>query len=565
MKAGKTYFRTFGVFLAVYFLLMAVFTLCYGSQVKKQQINDFGENSTQLWSSLSNFFGDWERYGEPRGAQYQNAVSLARQKGISIGVHTDKFSGLFEPNTKWYCQYTPALTYQQYKPAFSYHDLEKDSDGETKVYQRDNEVGYLDFSQWFSKEDCKKIEEYAQFSNPDAELYEISYYAIHAEGMWVSGMEVIPKKIVVEAMGVVKRDERGETSALVTQSIGRHVFSSNANEEDTVDLSYYSSIYWVLKNGDGGRNLPLYEKVNDPRIAKRLAESKLSSWEVENSGLGKLSILSFLPGGAKTPDMEVSGYLMGKEIDLWALSKETIIPVWIASLGIVLLAALFTSVSTVRSERARLALENARRDMTNGIAHDLKTPLAVISGYGEMLAENLHADKREHYAKSIVETTKSMDEMVCQMLEVSKLERPKLQLNKEKLSLGALVNEVILEYEPNLSNIECTVEGDAELLADRALMKRVIENFLSNAVKHRSEGGKIKIDISDRRFSIFNSGAPILEKDLPNLWNAYTKTESQRGGGSGLGLYLAAQILKKHGFTYGAENKDGGAEFWVNF
>ena len=546
MKLGKIYISTFAVFLGAYILLMAVFSYVYTAEVKKQQVSKFYMTSYEVCSDINAFFVEWEENGSHSGTLLNKAGVLARQNDISYGIFTNDFKNTFKLPEGAACEYTA---------------LPKDSSESIRY------IGYMDISRWVSEEDYKKIKEYEEFNNPNAGLKEIAYYHIYADGIWVDEMIVIPKRIIVQAMVVEAVAESGQSKGMVTSLsggvTGRHVFSTTARDGDTKGLPFFPGTVWLntLLKDDG----ELKEEVHSAALAKELSLKGQFPTKIINSGFMKLDVYSFFAADAKAEGESISGYVLGKKIDLWGLSAGVLLPVWLASLVIVLFAAWVTSYMSAKSEKERRSLESARRELTNGIAHDLKTPLAVISGYGEMLLENVCWEKRQHYAQSIVDTASSMDTMVCDMLEVSKLERPKLQLNKERLSLGALVNEVILEYEPKLTSSECTVEGDAEVFADRALMKRVIENFVSNAVKHRSEGGKIEIDISDRRLSVFNTGAPIPKKYLPDLWNAYTKTESQRGGGSGLGLYLAAQILKKHGFTYGAENKDGGVEFWVDF
>lgn len=207
--------------------------------------------------------------------------------------------------------------------------------------------------------------------------------------------------------------------------------------------------------------------------------------------------------------------------------------------------------------------------MTNALAHDLKTPLSIISGYAQNLKANIHTEKLEHYAAHIQFNVERMDKIIGSMLEMTRLESDSLQIKREELSLAEASQEVLERYRSICQEKSITVnsEGGAVIEADHAMMVRVIDNFFINALENTPEGGFIGIRIRDGLFEIYNSSSHIPEERIKEIWLSFKKAELSRGSskGTGLGLAIASTILELHGFSYGAENRDSGVVFWFKF
>ena len=108
-----------------------------------------------------------------------------------------------------------------------------------------------------------------------------------------------------------------------------------------------------------------------------------------------------------------------------------------------------------KAMKKQLEQEERLRTVTNSMAHQLKTPLFVIGGYAENLAENVNTDKRTHYAQVITEQTNAMNEMVCKMLDYSRLDSESFTLNIERFELTAVAKEIIENYKLDNSQLEC--------------------------------------------------------------------------------------------------------------
>ena len=216
------------------------------------------------------------------------------------------------------------------------------------------------------------------------------------------------------------------------------------------------------------------------------------------------------------------------------------------------------------------AAEQNRRQMTSNIAHELKTPLAVIHSYAEGLKEHIAEEKREKYVDVILAEAERTDALVLEMLDLSRLEAGKVKLSRDEFSLIDLTRAVFEKLERTAQARNLQIEYQFPLpftiTADEGRIAQVIENFASNAVKYTPEGGRIMVCIQNGRdtisFSIANESAPLPEEALKRIWDTFYRVDEARsGGGTGLGLAIAKSIVELHGGSCSVRNTDWGVEF----
>ncbi|MBE6992212.1 MAG: HAMP domain-containing histidine kinase [Ruminococcaceae bacterium] len=215
--------------------------------------------------------------------------------------------------------------------------------------------------------------------------------------------------------------------------------------------------------------------------------------------------------------------------------------------------------------------ERSRREMTSAIAHELKTPLAIIHSYAEGINERIAEDKREHYLSVILDETERMDDMVVEMLDLSRLEAGKTKLNREDFSLSELAQGVFERLEKAVQakelEIGFDVFGDCTVNADKKRIEQVITNFATNAVKYTPHGGFVNVRLRQRYASVVlaveNQSEPIDPEKLEKIWETFYRVDEarQRENGTGLGLAIAKSIIELHGGTVKAVNTTKGVEF----
>jgi DNA-binding response OmpR family regulator/signal transduction histidine kinase len=261
--------------------------------------------------------------------------------------------------------------------------------------------------------------------------------------------------------------------------------------------------------------------------------------------------------------------VVARDINIWKRCSTTLIFVWVSCLVTFFIVAFILSKQTHKTYMEREKLEKQRREMTGALAHDLKTPLSIISGYAQNLLENIHTEKREHYADQIRANVDRMDRIIRSLLEMIKIESDSVQIKLEDVSLGGACKKVISRYAQicKEKSITALLKGDAVIKADHVLIVRVINNFFINALDNTPAGGSIKMKIHDGIFEIYNSGSHLPEDKIDEVWLPFEKADTSRSSnkGTGLGLAISRTILELHGFSYGAKNSNGGVVFWFKF
>ena len=217
-----------------------------------------------------------------------------------------------------------------------------------------------------------------------------------------------------------------------------------------------------------------------------------------------------------------------------------------------------------KAMKKQIEQEERLRTVTNSMAHQLKTPLFVIGGYAENLAENVNTDKRTHYAQVITEQTNAMNEMVCKMLDYSRLDSESFTLNIERFELTSTVKEIIENFK--LDNSQLKYDSEVYIEADKKLIISVVENLIDNAVKYSTDTSKISIKIKDNCISVENPYKAVTAKEIEDMWKPYYRsTEKEKAEGHGLGLAIVKSILDLHKFKYNASYSDGSIIFSFEF
>lgn len=193
-------------------------------------------------------------------------------------------------------------------------------------------------------------------------------------------------------------------------------------------------------------------------------------------------------------------------------------------------------------------LDQYRKNATNILAHDMKTPLAAIMGYAENMQNHSCPNKESYYLSSIISNVDYINEMIEKVLDLGKIEEGKIILNKELVDVNEIFSELknIYEEQLNKQNMHIEVAGELKLYTDKVLMQEALDNLINNAIKHGLYGTVIDVSLTDKKIVIKNDlGSPIEEK-VDDLVNAYVKGNNSRTGtnGSGLGLAIVHNIIR---------------------
>ncbi len=212
--------------------------------------------------------------------------------------------------------------------------------------------------------------------------------------------------------------------------------------------------------------------------------------------------------------------------------------------------------------------DKARKELISNVSHDLRTPLTMIVGYGEMIRD-LKEENNEENINVIINEAKRLSSLVDDLLDVSHIESNQLKLHLEDVSLNEFLMGVYNQYARYCEtlDIDFSIElaDDAIITIDSKRISQVLYNFLNNAINYNNSEHKIikiKSIEEEKRYKIavYDNGQGIKEEDIDKIWDRYYKVDREHVRfhlGSGIGLSLAQNLLKLHGFEYGVDSKYG--------
>ncbi len=239
------------------------------------------------------------------------------------------------------------------------------------------------------------------------------------------------------------------------------------------------------------------------------------------------------------------------QVDVWNSVTK---PLYFRIVALFLLAMIVIALldawrKNVRNQ-AEYMFEDYQKNLTDSLAHDLKTPLTAIGGYAEnILSGGLSEEETNNYLDSIMDSVAYTDSIITRTLELSRMNSIN-DINKESTYIHTIVEKSVEKYSLILDerNITVNTDGQAEIKANIRLLETITENLVSNAVKYTSENGNINIRISNECLSISNTVNKNV--DVEKLKKPFAKGDTSRSGqsGSGLGLAIAEKASISNGF-----------------
>ncbi len=229
-----------------------------------------------------------------------------------------------------------------------------------------------------------------------------------------------------------------------------------------------------------------------------------------------------------------------------------------------------------RQKNEMLESEKRKNDLIMYLAHDLKTPLASVIGYLNLLRDERQISKElsEKYLSISLAKAERLEELINEFFEIARFQLSDITLQYSQINLTRLLEQLVYEFSPMLKeeNLECRLcAGDDIMInCDSDKIERVFDNLFRNAVNY-SYGGT-EIEVTAKRcdenavISFRNHGDTIPEDKLERLFEQFYRLDSSRGtgkGGAGLGLSIARQIVTLHRGTITASSSDGTTELAV--
>ncbi len=227
----------------------------------------------------------------------------------------------------------------------------------------------------------------------------------------------------------------------------------------------------------------------------------------------------------------------------------------------------------VASEKLKEAVErgdfaeSSKDQLIVNLAHDLRTPLTSVLGYLDLILkdENLTKEQIKHFSTIAFTKSERLEILIDELFEITRMNYGMLQIEKRPIDISELLIQLDEELYPLLEKkgLEARLNMDSHLPinGDGKLLARVFENLLTNAIRYGYDGKFVDvngyIDHEEVVVQIINYGDSIPEEDLPYLFDMFytgDKARSEQQGGTGLGLFIAKNIIEQHDGTISAES-----------
>jgi two-component system, OmpR family, phosphate regulon sensor histidine kinase PhoR len=211
-------------------------------------------------------------------------------------------------------------------------------------------------------------------------------------------------------------------------------------------------------------------------------------------------------------------------------------------------------------------LEKAKRDFFANASHELKSPLTSIIGYSEMIKNGFVTDKNEvnEDLDRILFESKRMNEIVIEMLELSRLEAKAEEANKEEITIQSIINQEVVEFQTQIEEKNLTInlaKDDFIVYMNREDVQALIKNIFENAIRYNKDNGSITfiIDKNSHSLAIKDTGIGIPEKYKERIFERFfrvDKARSRKLGGTGLGLSIVKHICINNNIQIQVDSKE---------
>lgn len=214
-------------------------------------------------------------------------------------------------------------------------------------------------------------------------------------------------------------------------------------------------------------------------------------------------------------------------------------------------------------------LESMRKTFIADVSHELKTPMTTIGGFIDGIIDGtIEPEKQNYYLTLVSEEIKRLSRMVQSMLNIARIESEEFILKPSRFDFKETVFNVVLSQEQRIESGNIDIKGldsfdSVTVNADKDLIHRVVYNLVDNAIKFTENGGvitfRLSFDSTKLQFSISNTGKGISAGDLPYVFERFYKSDKSRSANknsTGLGLYMAKTIIKKHGGTISVKSRE---------
>jgi two-component system, OmpR family, phosphate regulon sensor histidine kinase PhoR len=230
------------------------------------------------------------------------------------------------------------------------------------------------------------------------------------------------------------------------------------------------------------------------------------------------------------------------------------------------------TIVTIHDETKSRELEAMKVDFVSMAAHELRTPLAAIRGYLELItfkSGSALAVETNKYLSQALKSTSELGGLINNLLDVTRIERGTLTFNLEKVDIAADIKQAVQDARFTAHDKRIALEyagpsADCFVIADQIALREVVNNLISNAIKYTDTGGKVSVtlvsDGHEYEVSIHDTGVGIPKQAQANLFTKFYRVHgglNSENTGTGLGLFISKSIIERHGGSIHVSSQAG--------
>lgn len=363
-------------------------------------------------------------------------------------------------------------------------------------------------------------------------------YIFMAKDYYINGNDFLPGNIEVYKF----YENKGETKLI-----------------KTIDLTpAVTTGYTHIEEGIGVILFTLTDNYSEEILKEKLPKEYMLSQDISNAGVYYKKDKGFLKydcyeyiyntANVNTENRESYTLIYNYKIDVWNLGKIYFIPLYVGFVLVsIIISAFIALLDLKRYEKMRY-----QRTLTSSLAHDLKSPLMVISGSVENIVDNVNPEKNDKYIKGIGQNANHMNDIILNIMDLNELQSDtKVKIEKKDCDIKPIIDDLFATNKEIMAerNIKAIVTGSLVVKCNKNAFSRAIENIINNAILHSEEGKIIEVILDKKEIIIKNSYKKEITYTGKQLVEPFVKGDDSRGNsGTGLGLSIAKSIMDMHKF-----------------
>ena len=456
--------------------------------------------------------------------------------------------------------------------------------GRTTMSVREDGLSDADLLEIYQLTEVERQEKLSARHDPQ-ETFMRQDHVLQALGHWEGHHLVASELYVIEETWQMTESKDGKSISgeLVERKdrpIAHYILGERHPEDEIMNCHLEVESYWPVGAFSSVYNSRIQQAYHD---SEQLFEQAVNRFKSEGEN-GQIASAGWGEGfwaydiyALKYCDAEVEGQPIGyiiataRTYPIWQ-TMRMLWPVYLAGLIVAVFLAGLMAWQLNKLQRRQQQLEDSRQALMVAVAHELKNPLSVIKNYSEGLLEDIAQEKRDEYLRVIIDETEQLDQMVVELLSLTRLTTAGETLRKEAVDLNTLVQKLGDRYQHALQerqlHLAIDIAPQTLILADERLLEQAVANLLSNAINYSPAGGEITITADADQLTVANQGPQIADDQWPHLFEPFYKAEDDRsrtGQGTGLGLAIVQAIAQLHDMTADGQNRDDGVAFTLHF